>query len=418
MVFGIQTELINRTIPSPLDASRSDAAGNQRRSDFTERLLQDKRSREDSGPRSENMVGHELVIPADTLLVVRPTSPPPEIAPTTGQTTLAPPDPAGTTTGLTELGQVDPAQEGLPANAAILPGDADIAEASAPSTSEHSETATPVTGEIARSSNHQDMPPSATDKGKVELALPMAASIGHTRQATRSHASESANLPRPATAMDDRSRAVEHPGHDFDGRQFDLSEPRIAATDFATTIQSHIPVDQPGLAENVSSPVQLTLVGLVAAPPSNAPISTAMVPVLGLVSASPVEVIEIISDKLAAPDDRRDRIVVQLNPVELGRVSVDFKFDAQGLQHVTITGETPDALRQLRSLHFELIQALEHQGLTGQSMTFQHEQRDAHDTLPDLKPTGKLAISEPEQQAADRSRKINIATSNSLNIKV
>ncbi|MBY9065749.1 flagellar hook-length control protein FliK [Hyphomonas sp. WL0036] len=68
-----------------------------------------------------------------------------------------------------------------------------------------------------------------------------------------------------------------------------------------------------------------------------------------------------------------DRVVVQLDPPELGRVSIDFKFDAQGLQHVTITAETPEAMRQLRQMHFELTQALERNGLSGQSMSFQHQ---------------------------------------------
>ncbi len=91
------------------------------------------------------------------------------------------------------------------------------------------------------------------------------------------------------------------------------------------------------------------------------------------VTAAPGDLPALVQQTLAAGEDRPDRIVVQLDPPELGRVSIDFKFDAQGLQHVTITGENPDAMRQLRNLHFELIQALERNGLSGQDMSFHQD---------------------------------------------
>lgn len=75
----------------------------------------------------------------------------------------------------------------------------------------------------------------------------------------------------------------------------------------------------------------------------------------------------------ATGNGQEDSIVVQLDPPELGRVSIDFKFDAQGLQHVTITAESPEAMRQLRQMHFELVQALERNGLSSQNMSFQHQ---------------------------------------------
>ena len=56
-------------------------------------------------------------------------------------------------------------------------------------------------------------------------------------------------------------------------------------------------------------------------------------------------------------------------------MSIDFKFDANGLQHVTITGETSEAMRQLRLMHFELIQALERHGIGSSNMTFQQQQQ-------------------------------------------
>ena len=90
------------------------------------------------------------------------------------------------------------------------------------------------------------------------------------------------------------------------------------------------------------------------------------------VVATPAEITEIIQTRLAGQDGG-DKITVQLDPPELGRVSIDFKFDGQGLQHITITGETPEALKQLRQIHFQLTQALEQQGLSGQDMTFRQQ---------------------------------------------
>jgi flagellar hook-length control protein FliK len=99
-----------------------------------------------------------------------------------------------------------------------------------------------------------------------------------------------------------------------------------------------------------------------------------MTPTNALVTASPADTVKIITDTISAPDDAPDRITVQLDPPELGRVSIDFKFDSHGLQHVTVTGENPEALRQLRMMHFELTQALERSGLSSQNMTFQQQQ--------------------------------------------
>ena len=85
--------------------------------------------------------------------------------------------------------------------------------------------------------------------------------------------------------------------------------------------------------------------------------------------AAPSEIVDIVTTRLSG-DDRPDRIVVQLDPPELGRVSIEFKFDAQGLQQVAVRGETPEAVRQLRLLHFDLVQSLDQQGLSARDMTF------------------------------------------------
>lgn len=105
--------------------------------------------------------------------------------------------------------------------------------------------------------------------------------------------------------------------------------------------------------------------------PAPATAANAMTPTHGIITAGPAETVRIITDSIETADDRKDRITVQLDPPELGRVSIDFKFDSRGLQHVTITGDNPEALRQLRLMHFELSQALERNGLSSENMTFQ-----------------------------------------------
>lgn len=113
-------------------------------------------------------------------------------------------------------------------------------------------------------------------------------------------------------------------------------------------------------------------------PASSAPAQTAAVtpgatftPTNAVMVATSAQLPEIVAK--ATSDQNDDRIVVQLDPPELGRVSIDFKFDPQGLQHITVTAESPEAMRQLRLMHFELVQALERNGLSGQNMTFQHQ---------------------------------------------
>ena len=90
--------------------------------------------------------------------------------------------------------------------------------------------------------------------------------------------------------------------------------------------------------------------------------------------ASPSDIPDIVSRVQAGgSEDGDQRVLVRLDPPELGKVSIDFKFDAQGLQHVTITAETPEAIKRLREMHFELVQGLEQNGLSGQDMTFRQE---------------------------------------------
>ncbi|RIJ23701.1 hypothetical protein D1224_05420 [Henriciella barbarensis] len=94
-----------------------------------------------------------------------------------------------------------------------------------------------------------------------------------------------------------------------------------------------------------------------------------MTPAQATIVAAPQEIVDIVSSKLAG-GDKPDRIMVQLDPPELGRVSIEFKFDAQGLQQVAVRADTPEAMKQLRLLHFDLVQSLEQHGLSARDMTF------------------------------------------------
>lgn len=89
--------------------------------------------------------------------------------------------------------------------------------------------------------------------------------------------------------------------------------------------------------------------------------------------ATPSELTGIIVNAINNGIDPQEQLVVQMDPPELGRVLIDFKFDAQGLQQIVVTTENPEALKRLRELHFELTQALRDHGLSEQNMTFRQQ---------------------------------------------
>lgn len=132
------------------------------------------------------------------------------------------------------------------------------------------------------------------------------------------------------------------------------------------------PVTDTSVPQTTTSPATPAVSGP-AQPVVQAQTSTPLQPVSAalVATATPAQLPEILAHATAAPGD--DRVMIQLDPPELGRISLDFKFDAQGLQHVTVTAESPEAMRQLRLMHFELVQALERNGLSGQNMSFQHQ---------------------------------------------
>lgn len=92
--------------------------------------------------------------------------------------------------------------------------------------------------------------------------------------------------------------------------------------------------------------------------------------------AAPSEINSIILNALKNGGEPQEQLIVQLDPPELGRVAIDFKFDAQGVQQITVTSENPEALRRLRELHFELTEALKEHGLSEQNLSFRQQADD------------------------------------------
>ncbi|KCZ52192.1 hypothetical protein HY3_09380 [Hyphomonas pacifica] len=92
----------------------------------------------------------------------------------------------------------------------------------------------------------------------------------------------------------------------------------------------------------------------------------------GAYIAAPADIPTIVSQELST-DNKHNKISVQLDPPELGRVSIEFKFDSQGLQHVLVTADSAEAVRRIRTFHQDLVSVLEQNGLTSQDMTFREQ---------------------------------------------
>lgn len=151
-------------------------------------------------------------------------------------------------------------------------------------------------------------------------------------------------------------------------------------------------------------------------------VTAQMTPSNAVLVATATQVPDIVAR--ATSDGQDDRVVVQLDPPELGRISIDFKFDAQGLQHVTITAESPEAMRQLRQMHFELVQALERNGLSGQNMSFQHQNPQQNESWGQQAKLAGTRFDTPALThsglmiAADTSPHRQIASSGRLDIRL
>lgn len=183
-------------------------------------------------------------------------------------------------------------------------------------------------------------------------------------------------VPVPAAKAVPTSKDAPRP--DVDALQ--AAQPVRGDAVMAAPLATFAPDDKLVAGDASPSPAQTVPVTAIASAPAqiSAPAVTpaaTMAPTQAVLVAAPADIVDIV--QRTAADGTPDRVVVQLDPPELGRVSIDFKFDANGLQHVTITSETPEAMRQLRAMHTELMQALERQGLDGQNLSFQHQQQNS-----------------------------------------
>ena len=122
--------------------------------------------------------------------------------------------------------------------------------------------------------------------------------------------------------------------------------------------------------------------------------------------AVPDDIASIISQELSS-DNQNNRIRIQLDPPELGRVSLEFKFDSQGLQHVLVTADSAEAIRRIRAFHPDLVSVLEQNGLSSQDMTFReqasgqnamHDWAGAETMLSEEEPDSLPAVSSPLSQ--------------------
>lgn len=212
------------------------------------------------------------------------------------------------------------------------------------------------------------------------------ASRGTPPQASAQAAAVQHAAPQPVRGVEQGKDKLVHPAGERHADTLTGIMPPAAMTPPEETLGQHALSDTMGKPESLFS---------IAQPAAGAPgpaINVANGIVLqgmqtnAAMIATPPEVVDIVRAKLAGTDGS-DRITVQLDPPELGRVSIDFKFDAQqGLQHITVTGDTPEAMRQLRQLHFQLAQALEQHGLSSQDMTFRQ-----NSSQQDQQPSGRLA---------------------------
>lgn len=150
---------------------------------------------------------------------------------------------------------------------------------------------------------------------------------------------------------------------------------RMGATDTRTLDQITQPIISRDTAMFSAEPT--VTIGLTASGSAPGQVNVGLTPTAAAIPvAAPSDLTSIILNAAKNGADPQEQLVVQLDPPELGRVMIDFKFDAQGVQQITITSENPEALKRLRELHFELTQALRDNGLSDQNMSFRQEAGD------------------------------------------
>lgn len=158
----------------------------------------------------------------------------------------------------------------------------------------------------------------------------------------------------------------------IDARLTSDAQVRVGATDSRTLDQITTPAISRDTPMFGAEPT--VTIGLTASGSAPAQVNVGLTPTAAAIPvAAPSDLTSIILNAAKNGADPQEQLVVQLDPPELGRVMIDFKFDAQGVQQITITSENPEALKRLRELHFELTQALRDNGLSDQNMSFREE---------------------------------------------
>lgn len=163
--------------------------------------------------------------------------------------------------------------------------------------------------------------------------------------------------------------------HSVDARLTSDTQVRISTTENRSLDQNTPPIISRDTAMFSAEPT--VTIGLTASGSTPGQVNTGLTPTAAAIPvAAPSDLTSIILNAAKNGADPQEQLVVQLDPPELGRVMIDFKFDAQGVQQITITSENPEALKRLRELHFELTQALRDNGLSDQNMSFRQEAGD------------------------------------------
>lgn len=161
-----------------------------------------------------------------------------------------------------------------------------------------------------------------------------------------------------------------------DGKLADLAnEADLTASTIKSTLSATAPDAR---APTAISALPDALISVAPSTSTSAPaVTSGLTPVAPSVPiAAPSELNSIILNAVKNGGEPREQLIVQLDPPELGRVAIDFKFDAQGVQQITVTSENPEALKRLRELHFELTQALKDHGLSEQNLSFRQQADD------------------------------------------
>lgn len=244
-------------------------------------------------------------------------------------------------------------------------------------------TATPATGGIASGTGHNMLQPAGTQllnspaSGKVEGFGLESAGLSEALAATRK---SPVGLPQSAPGGPVLAAA----GAPTASGAFRFSGSGLSSDTGATAGWGGIALAADGTANIAAAPVaglSDTLALALLASSGTAPQAALQAPLAGApvsqpsplpLTLPPAALVAVLSQAPGQSDQASERIIVQLDPPELGRVTIDYVFDRQALAHVTITAENPEAARQLRALHSDLVQALERNGLNASDISFQN----------------------------------------------